>query len=400
MSAELVVLRLRKNEEKRIKAGHLWVYSNEIDTKTTPLKAVTPGTLCTLQDSAGKSVGIGYVNPHSLIAVRLLTRNPEAVINRKWIAKRLQVALSLREQCFPDQFYRWVYGDADGLPGLVIDRFNDYVVIQLNSAGMEAMKSLIVEAVEQVASPAGVLLRCDGGARAAEGLDSYVEVASGEWPDHLPVVENGVHFQVPASTGQKTGWFYDHRENRGRLMQLAQDKSVLDVFSYAGGWGVQCLAGGASSLDCVDASEAALDSVEHNARLNEFAQPVNTYHGNAFDVLKHLVEEKRRYDIVVIDPPAFIKRKKDFAKGLQAYVQTNQLAMRLLAPDGILVSASCSMHLPHDALMDVVRKAGRHIDRHVTVFAQGSQGMDHPVHPAIPETQYLKAVFCRVSRAL
>ncbi|PIE41516.1 MAG: RlmI/RlmK family 23S rRNA methyltransferase [Gammaproteobacteria bacterium] len=400
MSADTAVLKLRKNEEKRLKAGHLWVYSNEIDTKATPIKTIEPGSRCLLQDSRGKPLGLGYVNPHSLIAVRLLTRNADATINTNWIARRLRSALTLRERCFQQPYYRWIYGDADGLPGLVVDRFGDYAVAQLNTAGMEALKEQVVAAIVNVMSPKGLLLRCDSAARAADGLDSYVEVASGEWPETLLLEENGVKFEVSGSEGQKTGWFYDHRENRARLMDLVADKSVLDVFSYAGGWGVQCLAGGASSLDCVDASEAALNWVERNVQLNGFQQPVNTYHGNAFEVLKHLVEEKQRYDVVVIDPPAFIKRKKDAAKGLQAYLQMNELAMRLLEPDGILVSASCSMHLSHEALMDVIRKAGRHIDRHVSVFAQGGQGMDHPVHPAIPETRYLKAMFCRVSKSL
>lgn len=272
MSAEKVVLKLRKNEDKRLKAGHLWVYSNEIDTKATPIKSIAPGSLCILQDSRGKEIGVGYVNPHSLIAVRLLTRNTEASMNARWFAKRLEKALALRERCFDQPYYRWVYGDADGLSGLVIDRFGDYVVAQLNTSGMEFLKAHIVEAIGKVVSPKGILLRCDSGARTADGLDSYVEVAAGDWPDALPLQENGVQFEVSGTEGQKTGWFYDHRENRQRLMGLVQDKSVLDVFSYAGGWGVQCLAGGAASLDCVDASEAALDWVEHNAKLNGFEQ--------------------------------------------------------------------------------------------------------------------------------
>lgn len=400
MSDERVVVTLRKNEEKRLKAGHLWVYSNEIDSKATPIKHLAAGSLCVLQNSAGKPLGAGYLNPHSLIAVRLLSRNVEAGLNKRWFVKRLEHALALREMCYSSPYYRWVYGDADGLSGLVIDRFADYVVVQLNTAGMEALKNDIVEAVLQVAKPKAVLLRCDSGARTAEGLDSYVEVAAGEWPEAVTVQENGVSFQVPGQDGQKTGWFYDHRENRARLKALVQGKSVLDVFSYVGGWGLQCLAGGATALDCVDASEQALNWVENNYKLNQFQQPLATYQGNAFEVLKHLLSEQRRYDVVIMDPPAFIKRKKDFKNGLQAYTQMNEMAMRLLGHNGILVSASCSMHLPHSELVDVVRKTARHIDRHASIFAQGTQGMDHPVHPAIPETQYLKAVFSRVGKAL
>lgn len=400
MNADRVLLKLKKNEEKRLKAGHLWVYSNEIDTRATPLKGLPEGALCQLQDSLGKPLGVGYVNPHSLIAVRLLSRDQHAVINRNWLVKRLQQALQLRERCFASPFYRWVYGDADGLSGLVIDRFHEHVVLQLNTAGMERLRDDIVAAIDQVLQPKSILMRCDSSARQIEGLADYVEVVQGEWPEALMVEENGVRFQVAGMSGQKTGWFYDHRENRARIAQLVKDKRVLDVFSYVGGWGLQCLAAGAQALDCVDASENALDWVERNAKLNELSQPLATYQGNAFEVLKFLLEEKRHYDVVIIDPPAFIKRKKDFQKGLQAYQQMNEMALRLLEPQGILVSASCSMHLSAESLMDVVRKSARHVDRHVSVFAQGTQGMDHPVHPAIPETQYLKALFCQASKSL
>lgn len=400
MRSDRPILKLKKNEDKRIKAGHLWVYSNEIDTQATPLKDLPAGSLCLLQDARGKDLGVGYVNPHSLIAVRLLSRSSDATVSMRWLRKRMEQALQLRELCFAEPFYRWVYGDADGLPGLVIDRFGDYVVLQLNTAGMEALREDLVAAVEKTVQPKGILLRCDSAARNAEGLESYVTVAFGEWPEVLRVRENGVDFDVSGSEGQKTGWFYDHRENRARLQGLVKDRSVLDVFSYVGGWGVQCLAAGASSLDAVDASEQALNLVDHNARLNGLTQEVSTWQGNAFEVLKHLLAEKRHYDVVVMDPPAFIKRKKDFQNGLQAYNQMNEMALRLLNPGGALVSASCSMHLPHEALMDVVRRSARHVDRHVSVFAQGTQGMDHPVHPAIPETQYLKAIFCSVTRAL
>lgn len=400
MSDTVAVIKLKKQEDKRIRAGHLWVYSNEIDTLATPVKELVPGSRCEVQDSGGKSLGVGYVNPHSLIAVRLLSRNADASISQAWVRQRLEQALLLREVCFSEPCYRWVYGDADGLPGLVVDRFGDYVVMQLNTAGMELLKADLVAAVESVVQPKGILLRCDSAAREAEGLTLYVEVAAGQWPEKLTVKENGVTFEVSAEEGQKTGWFYDHRDNRARLKGLAKGRAVLDVFSYVGGWGLQCLAGGATSLDAVDGSGPALDWLDHNARLNGFSQPVNTYQGNAFDVLKHLLEDKRRYDVVVMDPPAFIKRKKDFKNGLQAYTRMNELALRLLNPGGILVSASCSMHLPEEALMDVIRKTARHVDRHVSVFAQGTQGMDHPVHPAIPETRYLKALFCRVTRSL
>jgi len=200
----------------------------------------------------------------------------------------------------------------------------------------------------------------------------------------------------PGNEGQKTGWFYDHRENRQYLTRWVEGKRVLDVFSYVGGWGVQAAVAGAEEVLCIDASELALDYVEKNAALNGVVEKVGTMQGNAFDCLKQLVDEKEKFDIVVIDPPAFIKRKKDFKNGLSAYKKLNELAMRLLTRDGLLVSASCSMHLPNDELLDVVRGAGRHVDRQVQIAYQGSQGADHPIHPSIVETHYLKAIFARV----
>lgn len=392
-------LTLKKGEDRRLKAGHLWVYSNELDTAST--QGVGAGDAVNLADAQGKLLGVGYYNPHSLIAVRLLSRNPKVVCNTAFLTRRLQQALSLRESCYAEPCYRWVYGEADGLPGLVIDRFFDYVVVQLNTAGMDTLREAVVDAVVATVQPKGVLLRCDSGARQPEGLPAYVDVAYGDWPtDTLPLSENQTRFVVPAQEGQKTGWFYDHRDNRARLNALVQDKRVLDVFSYVGGWGVQAARHGASEVFCVDSSERALDLVAQNVALNSVSGAVTTLQGNAFDVLESLLTDQQRFDVVVMDPPAFIKRKKDVKSGLQGYRRANELAMRLLQPGGVLVAASCSMHLPESSLMDVVRQAGRHLDRHVRVFYQGGQAMDHPVHPAIPETRYLKALFAKVDLSL
>lgn len=387
---------LRKNEERRLKAGHVWVYSNEIDTKATPLSEFEPGQQVVVNDAKGKPVGVGYINPQSLIAVRIMSRDSRCVIGESLLTHRLKIALSLREKCFENHCYRWVYGDSDGLPGLVVDRFGDYVVVQLNTAGMDVMKDAVVAAITKVISPAGILFRNDSPARNQEGLPSEVEVAAGVWPETLSLTENGVNFEVPGDAGQKTGWFYDHRENRQYMTRWVEGKRVLDVFSYVGGWGVQAAVAGAEEVLCVDASELALDYVEKNAALNDVVEKVGTMQGNAFDCLKQLADEKEKFDVVVIDPPAFIKRKKDFKNGASAYRKLNELAMRLLSRDGVLVSASCSMHMPDEALLDIVRGAGRHVDRQVQIIHQGGQGADHPVHPSIVETHYLKAIFARV----
>ncbi|PCJ41870.1 MAG: RlmI/RlmK family 23S rRNA methyltransferase [Moraxellaceae bacterium] len=392
----LARIKLKKNEEKRLKGGHCWVYSNEVDTQVTPLTGFEPGQQVVVEDSKGKPVGVAYVNPQSLITGRIMSRDANCVISESLLTHRLKIALSLREKCFDDQCYRWVYGESDGLPGLVVDRFGDYVVVQLNTAGMDVLADQVIAAITKVISPAGILFRNDSSARKQEGLPLTVNIAAGEWPDQLNLVENGVKFVVPAKEGQKTGWFYDHRENRQYLARWVKGKRVLDVFSYVGGWGVQAAVAGADEVLCVDSSELALDYVEKNAALNGVVEKVGTMKGNAFDCLSQLAQEREKFDVIVIDPPAFIKRKKDFKNGLTAYRRLNELAMRLLTRDGLLVSASCSMHLPNDALLDLIRGAGRHVDRQVQIVHQGGQGADHPVHPSIVETQYLKSIFARV----
>lgn len=389
-------LRLKKNESRRLRAGHLWVFSNEVDTAATPLTGFEPGDLVQIEDERGKPLGTGYVNPRSLICARLVSRDPAHVLGKSLLVHRLNVALSLRERLFDSPCYRLVYGEADGLPGLVIDRFHDVITVQITTAGMERRREAILAALDKVVRPRVVILRNDTAIRALEGLSLYVETAVGAAPERLTLEENGLRFEASALGGQKTGWFYDHRMNRARLGAYVRGQRVLDVFSYAGGWGVLAAARGAARVTCVDESESALLLATENAARNGVADRFDTLAGDAFEVLRGLREAGERYDVVVLDPPAFIRRRKDTEAGLEAYRRINQLAMQLLAKDGILVSASCSYHLERDALRGLVLKAARHLDRSLAVIEQGHQGPDHPVHPAIPETDYLKAFFCRV----
>ncbi|MDB4951279.1 MAG: SAM-dependent methyltransferase [Gemmatimonadetes bacterium] len=389
-------LRLRKNEERRLRAGHLWVFSNEVDVAATPLTAFAPGDAVEVVDHRGGPLGTGYVNPRSLIAARLVTRGRGRALDGALLRERIAHALALRERLFPRPFYRLVFGESDGLPGLVVDRFGDVVVAQIGTAGMERVKAEVVAALDEALRPAGILLRNDVPGRALEGLDAYVETAAGEMPDQLTVEENGARFEVPVS-GQKTGWFYDHRMNRARMQAYVPGRRVLDVFSYVGGWGVQAAAAGAESVLCVDGSAAALDALHHNAALNGVADRVRTMKADAFDALRALAADGERFDVVVLDPPAFIKRKKDQKAGEEAYRRIAQLGMEVLRPDGVLISASCSFHMSREALQDAMLRASRHVKRDLQITEEGHQGPDHPVHPAIPETAYLKAFFGRVS---
>jgi 23S rRNA (cytosine1962-C5)-methyltransferase len=390
-------LRLKRGEDRRISAGHLWVFSNEVATDRTPLTAFQPGDHCRVLSDREKFLGYAYVNPHSLISARILGRDPAFPPGRSLLVHRLQVAQSLRRALFDAPYYRLAYGESDGLPGLVLDRFGDVVVGQIATAGMEAMRADIEAAVQKVIAPASMLWKNDAGVRDLEGLPRYEQVAFGTPPDMLTVEEGGLRFRAPASGGQKTGWFFDQAANRLALRKYAGGARVLDVFSYLGAWGLGALRAGASEATCVDGSAAALELLQANAAANGL-KPASI-RGDAFDVLEQLHGEGRRFDVVVIDPPAFIKRKKDAPKGEAAYKRLNQLAMQLLGRDGFLVSCSCSHHLEAGSLVDAIQRAARHLNRSAQIVEVGGQAPDHPIHPAIPETKYLKAFFVRVTVA-
>jgi 23S rRNA (cytosine1962-C5)-methyltransferase len=389
-------LRLRKQEERRLAAGHLWVYSNEVDIAATPLTAFEPGQPVLIEAANGKPLGTGYVNPHSLICARLVSRDPQYSLSQSLLVHRLNVALALRARRYEKPYYRLVHGEGDALPGLVIDRFNDVVVAQLTTAGMERVRSDVIGAIQKVLAPRAIILRNDSSVREMEGLARTIETACGEAPSELVIEENGARFTVPALSGQKTGWFFDHRENRARLCAWVAGKRVLDVFSYAGAWGIPAAMAGASEVLCVDSSAPALDALRANAQRNDVAALVRTEQEDAFEALKKLRAERQRFDIVVIDPPALIKRRKDLREGTTAYRRLNQMAMQVLERDGLLVSASCSFHLERDSLLEVVQAGARHLDRFAQLVEEGHQAPDHPSHPAIPETNYLKCLTLRV----
>lgn len=391
-------LRLNKNADRRLKAGHLWIYSNEVDIKETPLKNFTAGETALVEASNGKVMAVAYVNPHSLIAARVMSRDPEMRLDRSLFVHRFNQALALRQRLYAQPYYRLIHGEGDLLPGLVIDRFGDVVVVQLNTAGMQTLADEIVDALEKVLRPEVIVFRNDTGGRRQEGLEANVEVIKGTLPDEVVLEENGARFVVPVLSGQKTGWFFDHRVNREWVNQHVEGKRVLDVFSYVGGWGVQAAVHGAKEVLCLDSSGPALDQVARNAELNGVQAKVAVSEADAFEALAALKSDGEEFDVVILDPPAFIKKRKDIPNGERAYARLNREAMRLLGRDGLLMSASCSMHLAPERLMEVVRGAVRHQDRHGQVIFQGHQGPDHPVHPSIPETSYLKALGVRVFR--
>jgi len=374
----------------------VWIFSNEIDVARTPLSGFEAGQPVAIEDSSGHVLGSGYVNPHALICARLVSRDPQYVLDQSLITHRLNVALSLRERLFAAPYYRLAFGDSDGLPGLVVDRYGEVCVVQITTAGMERLKNEIVAALEKVIRPRAILWRNDASVRALEELPSYVEPALGEVPETIRLEENGTLFDVPLAGGQKTGWFYDQRMNHARAQAYARGLRVLDVFSYLGGFGVQAAHAGAEAVVCIDSSQKAADHIRANAELNGVGAKVSVVVDDAFEALRRLRTERERFDVVILDPPAFVKRKKDVKEGTEAYRRINQMAMQVLAKDGLLISCSCSYHLEREVLRDLLLKNSRHLDRFMALIEEGHQAPDHPVHPAIAETAYLKAFFARV----
>lgn len=389
------LLRLAKNQDRRLRAGHLWIYSNEVDTDATPLRGLEPGQVVDIENAQGKWLGLGYVNPNSLICGRIVTRARGVALDESLLVHRLNVALALRERLYAAPYYRLLFGEADGVPGLVVDRYGDYLAVQLTTAGMEAQREAVVAALVKVLKPAGILLRNDSSVRELEGLERYIELAHGRVPEPVLVEEGGCRFEVSLSHGQKTGWFYDHAANRDRLVRHVAGKRVLDMFSYVGAWSVRAAAADAASVTAVDVSAQALDQVRQNAELNGLGDRITALQGDAFAMLRELRGQRERFDVVVLDPPAFIKRRKDLKEGSIAYRRLNEAALGVLARDGLLVTASCSFHMHADQLLAAVQAAARHTDHSLQLLEQGQQGPDHPIHPAIPETAYLKAFYLR-----
>lgn len=391
----MIDLFLRKGADHRLRGGHLWVYSNEVDSQRSRLSDFSAGDLVLVRNANDKLLGSAYMDPDSLICARMFAPGEHCAMDIPFFTARLEVALALREAVFEKPFYRLAYGDSDTLPGLVIDRFDKFLVLQLNNAGLERYREPLLAALVATLKPQGILLRADSRSRREQGLSSDTAVVYGEVPQHVALEENGVQFLAPVFEGQKTGWFYDHRMSRARLPQWVKGKSVLDAYSYIGGWGVQAAVFGATEVCCLDSSAQALDGVDANARLNQVESHVVTRRGSAPETMAAMAAQGCRFDVVILDPPAFIQRKKNLKKGIAAYRRINELGLQLLQPGGLLVSASCSMHLSRPDLITTMQQASVRAGCDIRVVEQGAQGPDHPVHPAIPETEYLKVVFAR-----
>ncbi len=392
----LPILYLKKGEDKRLREGHVWVYSNEVDIKKSPLKNFAPGEEVMVKTANQEAIGLAYINPHSLIAARLFSRSLKERLGVSLLTARLQQALGLRETLFDQPYYRLAFAESDLLPGLVIDRFGDHLVVQCNTFGMDLQKDALLTALQSILPQTqSLLFRNDSPIRQQEGLPLAVEAGLGKPPESVLIEENDTPFHVPLWKGQKTGWFFDHRLNRARLKAYVSGQRVLDVFSYLGGWGIQAARYGAKEVFCLDSSALACEWIHKNAELNQVQTKVQVLCEDAFTGLQKLHREKKKFEVIVLDPPAFIKKRKDQKEGWLAYQRLNTLALKLLSPTGVLISASCSMHLQVEDFTTLLQRASLAAASPLQLLERGHQGPDHPIHLAIPETDYLKAFILR-----
>ncbi|MDB5733943.1 MAG: SAM-dependent methyltransferase [Alphaproteobacteria bacterium] len=385
MSRKTVIL----PKGRRARAGSPWIFSNEIRMDEAA-KAIAPGSVVNVRGEDGRAFGTGYFNPKSLIALRLFSEECEVVIDAEFFAARLTRALALRDAVYDKPFYRLFHAEGDGVPGLVIDRFGDTLTVQIGTAGMEKQITAITMALDTVLKPKTVILRADAPSRTLEGLDSYVKTLKGEG-HRIAVEENGVRYVADLTEGQKTGWYYDQRDNRAFIAQFAKDKSVLDAFSYTGGFGLLAAKAGATEVVCLDSSAPALAIAEESARTN--GVKIQAVKADVFEELARLKTEEESFDIVLADPPPFVKSKKDLEAGARAYRKLARMAADVTAPGGIVMVASCSHNIPPERFAAECAAGLSRTGRRAALIRQSGAGIDHPVHPLLPESAYLKALF-------
>ena len=379
---------LRAGEDRRVRAGHPWAFSNEI-LMDADAKAIPVGSLATLRAPGGEALALVTFNPHSLIAARVLSTNPEAKVDALFIGRRLTQAAALRDRLIGVPYYRLIHAEADGLPGVIIDRFGDAFVVQVNTAGMDALTPVLLEALEAEFSPTTIILKNDSPVRELEGLTREVVVAKGQ-AGTIELIENDARFAADLSEGQKTGWFYDQRDNRRFMAGLAKDARVLDAYCYSGGFGVLAATRGATSVVCLDRSQPALNVAQQAAALNGVDKIVSFRKGEVFETLEK--EKPRSYEVVICDPPAFVKSRKDLKTGAQGYRKLVRLAAPLVTKGGFFFVASCSHLVDAPLFAEQVRRGLRDAERSGRILLSSGAALDHPVHPNLPETAYLKAM--------
>ena len=380
---------LKERQERRVRAGHLWIFSNEIDSIDD---ADGQGEIVEVLTSRRTFVGMGYYNRLSLIAVRMLTNRQEA-IDEAFFRRRVENALTYRQSIGVDiTACRLVYSESDNLPGLIVDRYADYLAVQILTLGLEQLSGIILGVLTELLQPRGIVLRNDSPYRALEGLPMAKTAAVGEIPDQIEICEHGLFYAVNLLESQKTGFYFDQRENRRLVRDLVSSGRVLDCFCYSGGFALNAAAGEATSVLAIDQSESAIESAKKNAERNGLTGRIQFETADCFDRLKEMSTAGEQFEVVILDPPAFVKNRQSVVPGLRGYRDINLHAMRLLPRDGILVTCSCSHHVDLGEFTNMLRMAARDSRRKFRILHIGTQAPDHPVLLAMPETQYLKCV--------
>jgi 23S rRNA (cytosine1962-C5)-methyltransferase len=384
------VVRLKPTGKKqRPHFGSPWIYANEVQM-TPEVKALDPGAVVRLETAEGQPLGAFLFNRHPLICARLIARDPNAEVGRALLEARVRRAVALRDRLIGTPHYRLAHAEADGFPGTVIDRYGDVLVLQVNTAGMQRLLEPLLDALEAVLAPRAIVLRNESPARQLEGLEQGTELARGRLDGPVELVENGARFRIDPLGGQKTGWFYDQRDNRAFVAQLAAGARVYDGYAFAGGFAVQAARAGATAVTAVDRSRDALDLAAAAAALNGVGDRVTTHKADVFGDLQARAESGERYDVVIVDPPAFVKSKKDYWQGIKGYRKMTRLAAPLVADGGVLVACSCSHHVEPTMFAEQVRRGLGEAGRDGRILRFAGAGTDHPVHPWLPETSYLK----------
>jgi len=381
-------IRLKPKEGRRARAGAPWIFSNEIQMDGAA-KSLPPGTIVNVSGDDGQSFGTGYFNAKSLISVRLLDRAADTIIGTGFFVRHLSRALALRDALFARPYYRLIHAEGDGLPGLTVDRFGNTLVLQITTAGMELLTAPLLAALEKTVRPVNVILRNDTPSRALEGLAEYVRAAKGE-VSRLAVEENDVRYFVDLSAGQKTGWYYDQRDNRAFMAGLAKGRSVLDAYCYTGGFGLAAAKAGAKEVVGLDSSAPALALAEDSAAANAVA--CKFVKADVVEELERLAAAKESFDVVIADPPPFVRARKDLEPGAKAYRRLARLAAGVVAPNGFVLLASCSHNIAAERFATECAAGIARTGRRATLIRQAGASADHPVHPLLPESAYLKTL--------
>ncbi|MGB9839011.1 class I SAM-dependent rRNA methyltransferase [Thermovenabulum sp.] len=380
-----VILKGKKNE--RIEKGHPWVYSTEILSIKGNYK---PGDIVEVYLENGKFLGKGYINPKSQITVRFLTKNKDEEIDREFFKNRIIKALNYRKQLNYGESYRLIYAEADFLPALIVDKFNNTLVIQTLSLGMEKYKNIIVDILVELLSPECVYERNDAPVRELEGLELKKGVLYGELPEKIIIEENGIQYYVDVVEGQKTGFFFDQRENRKAIEPFVKGKEILECFCYTGSFALNAAKYGANNILAYDYSDEAISLARENAKLNGVQDNIKFEVGNAFDILRKFYNDKKKFDVVILDPPAFVKSKKALEGAIRGYKEINLRGMKLLKPGGFLITSSCSHHVKDELFFEILMSAAYDAKVTMRIIEKRSQAKDHPVLAASEETSYLK----------